>query len=154
LDSIFEFAQSGLRTRKRIKPHSSHHCTFNLHAVGRQSIFFAERDGPLYHLQLSALEFAQRLVGFCQFFEGRGVKGEPMRSCSVFISTSWCRKVWGKQEWQRHESWGSDSGSCCVTRLITKSSAVVDSCERSTVVPMRECLLENMILRSSDRIPE
>src|ERR1700757_3212922 len=77
-----------------------------------------------------------------------------MRSYSVFISTSWCRKVWGRRKWQRHESWGSDSGSCCVTKLITKSSVVADNCDRSTVVPMRECLLANMILHSSDRIPE
>jgi hypothetical protein len=49
---------------------------------------------------------------------------------------------------------GSGSGSGCVTRLIIKSSVAADSCDRSTVVPMRECLLENMILRRSDRIPE
>jgi hypothetical protein len=41
-----------------------------------------------------------------------------------------------------------------VIRLITKSSVVAESCDRSTVVPMRECLLENMILHSSDRNPE
>ena len=45
---------------------------------------------------------------------------------------------WTTKRWQRHESWESDSGSCCVTRLITKSSAAADSCDRSTVVPMRE----------------
>ena len=44
--------------------------------------------------------------------------------------------------------------SCCVTRSITKSSVVADSCERRTVVPMLECLLKNIILRGSDRIPE
>jgi hypothetical protein len=38
--------------------------------------------------------------------------------------------------------------------LIIKSSVGAVSCDRSTVVPMRECLLENMILRRSDRIPE
>src|SRR4029077_20633878 len=68
--------------------------------------------------------------------------------------TSWCRKVWEKRKWQPHESWGSDSGSCCVIRSITKSSVVADGCDGNTVVPMRECLLENMILRSSDRIPK
>jgi hypothetical protein len=41
-----------------------------------------------------------------------------------------------------------------VTRSIIKSSVAAVSCDRSTVVPMRECLLENMILHSSDRIPE
>jgi hypothetical protein len=62
--------------------------------------------------------------------------------------------VWEKRKWQPHASWGSGSGSCCETRLIIKSSVAAVSCDRSTVVPMRECLLENMILRGSDRNPE
>jgi hypothetical protein len=31
---------------------------------------------------------------------------------------------------------------------------VAGKVRRGTVVPMRECLVENMILRGSDRIPE
>jgi hypothetical protein len=41
-----------------------------------------------------------------------------------------------------------------LTQATTDGCDVGDSCDRSTVVPMRECLLDNMILRSSDRIPE
>ena len=35
-----------------------------------------------------------------------------------------------------------------------RSSVAAVSCDRSTGAPMRECLLDNMILHSSDRIPE
>ena len=36
--------------------------------------------------------------------EAVGMQFARMRSCSVFISTSWCRKVWGKRKWPPHAS--------------------------------------------------
>ena len=60
-----------------------------------------------------------------------------IRSCSVSIAANWFTKVWGERAWRSHASSGSDCGSCCGTRLTTKSSVVAD---RSTKVvqPVRD----------------
>jgi len=65
------------------------------------------------------------------------------QSYSGSIAASWCRKVWGRRAWQWHESWESGCGSCCETRLITKSSVVVD--RSKAVMPVRGCLKRGLV---------
>jgi hypothetical protein len=47
---------------------------------------------------------------------------------------------------------GTDSGSCCGTRLTIKSSVVVDSGVMKTVVPVRGCQKPAMVRNSHRQI--
>ena len=55
-------------------------------------------------------------------------------------------------ESQQPGNWESDSGSCCETRSITKSSVVADRRGRKAVVSVRGCLISTVVLQCSDRI--
>jgi hypothetical protein len=50
LDSIFERAESALRSCKSIKSRSSHDGTLDLHTVEGQSVLLSEPDCLLHHL--------------------------------------------------------------------------------------------------------
>ena len=50
------------------------------------------------------------------------------------------QKGLGKPALPLRENSGFGCGSCCEIRLITKSSVVVDRCNREAVKPVRECL--------------
>src|SRR5262249_8218400 len=59
-----------------------------------------------------------------------------------FYRRKLAQKAWGKQKWRLVASWEFGSGSCCVTRWSTTSSAVADG---SAGKPMRRGLPINMV---------
>jgi hypothetical protein len=62
------------------------------------------------------------------------------------------RKGLGKARVAAARKLGFGCGSCCGTRLITKSSVVVDRCSTEAVLPMRECLDRVMVRRVTVRL--
>ena len=100
-----------------------------------------------------SVESRNKAVRCCGFFGVRPLlmRYAAIRSCSVSIAANWFRKVWGESARRQPASSGSDCGSCCGTRLTTKSSVVAD---RSTKVvqPVRGCLTSGMVRTVTDRL--
>ena len=70
-----------------------------------------------------------------------------------FYRRSLSRKGWARRGLQRRTNWVSACGSCCATRLTTKSSAAADS-SGGAGKPMRECQITTVVLHCSDRVTE
>src|ERR1700685_2137270 len=75
-----------------------------------------------------------------------------IRDCGSSIGANECKRVWEKPESLPHGNSGFGCGSCCGTRLITKSSVVVDRCNREAVLPVRECLDRVMVRKITVRL--
>src|SRR5262249_34408315 len=65
---------------------------------------------------------------------GQAFFANPCVCCDTHTDPSRSASVWGKRAWRWHASWESDYGSCCGTRLTTKSSVVADR-SRKVVLP-------------------
>src|SRR5215468_5340182 len=79
-------------------------------------------------------------------------RGRARRRAQGTTVANWFRKVWGKRAWRWHASWESDYGSCCGTRLTTKSSVVADRSRKKVVQPVRGCLKSGMVRTVTGRL--